>query len=96
MPSFGFKDKMQALMKGKLPEFVTREAMRMLQESESKSKYRKMVLPGKCVWLMQKDAKYVVACPEDPTFISSQPMFMGTTWLLDHSLTKYKAALEGV
>ena len=94
--SFTFTAKMQALMKGKLPDDVVKEAMRLLHESECKSRYKKMITPGKCVWFIKQDDKIVVSCPSEPTKISTQPMFVGNSWLLDHSLVKYRAVMESV
>lgn len=94
--SFSFADRMKAVMSGKLPDEVSVSALELLKKTESKSKYKKMVTPGKVVWLVKQEDEIVVSCPEDPLCISDQPMFVGSTWLLDHSLIKYKAALETI
>jgi len=108
---FGMSDRLRSLVTGSIPENVSEQVMKLLKDNENKSNYHKMIVPGKIVWLVRNNDKVkppdsatnteekselVVSCPSDPLSISTQPMFVGNSWLLDHRLSDYKKALEGV
>jgi hypothetical protein len=93
--TFGFTDRLRALWQGTIPEEVRKRATELLSETEAQSRFKKMITPGKVVWLVHRDSKIIVSCPES-LVVTTQPMFVGTNWLRDHSLISYRAALESV
>lgn len=109
LEAFTYSERLWSLTQMRIPKRVCSLLDKILSKQDTTleaSRHLPLYVPGQCVWLVPKTnqeqeqgEKHVIP-PTGNTFfpqnneVYMHRMFTGTTWLVDHSLAKYKQALE--